>query len=998
MATPIDLSVTAFARELATLGAESRSKVFRMSWWSDQVLERAMANPAFKTQLFRFVDVFPATTDDADVLRHLEEYLSGHGSPKVVQAGAAVAGSLPVLGARLAAGVARSNIRRMAEQFIVGVTPEDAVEAIAALWEGGSAATVDLLGEKTVVEAEADRYAARVHDVLGALLDAAPGWPTRPVLEADDTGPLPRVNVSVKPTALAPKLAPLTGDLGVEQVKERLRPLLHLARDRGAFVNVDMEHLDVKDLAIRAFREVLDEPGLRSLEAGIVVQAYLRESVRDLSELIAWSAGRAAPITVRLVKGAYWDTETVVARAAGWPVPVFAEKEHTDASYETCVRLLHDHHGEVRAAFASHNLRSLAYAVVSARERGIPDTGYELQMLSGMAEPIQAAVRAAGLRLRVYAPVGELVPGMAYLVRRLLENTSNESFVRQSFAEGRALEELLAPPDVRALPGPAPPEAAPVRRPTDAAAPAPYEPEPTAEWRRAAPRAAMAAAVEEAARRRPLDVPAVIDGERVRTATTLDSRDPADPDHVVAVAASCGRSEADAAVAAAVRATGPWRRRPAQERATVLFRAARWMAARRFELAALEVFECGKPWAEADADVCEAIDFCEYYGREAIRLEGRGRQGALQSPPGERNTLTYEGKGVTVVIAPWNFPFAIPCGMVAAALAAGNPVILKPAEQSPAIAHRLVEALVAGGLPPGVIGFVPGPGEEVGAHLVAHPEVAIISFTGSRDVGLAIVASAAVHRPGQRSVKRVIAEMGGKNPLIVDVDADLDQAVPAAVTSAFGYAGQKCSATSRLIVLDQVYEDVVARLCGAVAELVVGPPRAMATQVGPVIDGDAHASISAYLALGAEEGRVLISRDEVPARGWFVGPTVVTDLDHATSRLAREEVFGPVLSVFRAADLDHALALANDTEYALTAGIISRSPANIARASAELRAGNVYVNRGTTGAVVGRQPFGGHGMSGVGSSKAGGPDHLLQYVDPKVTTENTLRQGFAPVD
>lgn len=996
MATRIDQSVTAFARELAGLGAGERSKVFRMSWWSDKLLDRAMANPAFKTELFRFVDVFPATVGDEDVLRHLEEYLAGERAPRLLQAGMAVAGAVPGVGAHVAASIARSNIRRMAEQFIVGVTAADAVQAVGGLWASGSAATVDLLGEKTVVEAEADRYAARVEEVLRALVDAAPSWPSRPTLEADDAGPIPRVNVSVKPTALAPKLSPLTREVGLAQAKQRLRPLLRLARDRGAFVNLDVEHLDVKDLTLELFRALLEEDEFATLEAGIVVQAYLREATRDLADLIAWSAGRAAPITVRLVKGAYWDTETVVARAAGWPVPVFDTKVETDASYEHCVRLLHDHHGDVKASFASHNLRSLAYAVVSGRERGIPDDGYELQMLSGMAEPVQAAVRAAGLRLRIYAPVGELVPGMAYLVRRLLENTSNEGFVRQSFAEGRALDELLVPPGVQLLPDPLPAVAAPERDLTDAAAPTPYEPEPTAEWRRSTPRAAMAAAVAAGVGHQTIEVPAVIDGERVRTAATIDSCDPAEPDRVVATSASCGPLEADAAIAVAVRVAPAWRRRPATERAEVLFRTARWLAARRFELAALEVVECAKPWGEADADVCEAIDFCEYYGREVLRLEHEGRSGAIQSPAGERNTLGYQGKGVAVVIAPWNFPLAIPCGMVVAALVAGNPVVLKPAEQSPAIAYRLVEALEASGLPRGVLGFLPGRGEDVGAHLVAHPDVAVIVFTGSRKVGLAIIESAAVQRPGQMAVKRVIAEMGGKNPLLVDADADLDQAVPAAMASAFGYSGQKCSALSRLILLDAVHDEVLDRLVRAVAELTIGSPRHMGTQVGPVIDADAHASVSAYAALGAEEGRVLIARDDLPDRGWYVGPTVVTDLDPTTSRLAREEVFGPVLAVFRAADLDHAIALANDTPYALTAGIISRSPSSIARAAAELRAGNVYVNRTTTGAVVGRQPFGGYGLSGVGS-KAGGPHYLVQLMDPRVTTENTLRQGFSPL-
>ncbi|CAN5408734.1 hypothetical protein BH18ACT1_BH18ACT1_12900 [soil metagenome] len=379
-----------------------------------------------------------------------------------------------------------------------------------------------------------------------------------------------------------------------------------------------------------------------------------------------------------------------------------------------------------------------------------------------------------------------------------------------------------------------------------------------------------------------------------------------------------------------------------------------------------------------------------------LRLDAAGRAGStVQSQPGGANRLTYVARGVAAVIAPWNFPLAIPCGMTVAALAAGNAVVLKPAEQSPAVAWRLYEALEAAGLPPGVLSFLPGSGE-AGARLVEHPAVDVVAFTGSREVGLGIVAAAAVHRPGQRSVKRVVAEMGGKNPYVVDDDADLDVAVPAVVASAFGYSGQKCSAVSRLVVLDAVYDAVLERLVGAVAGLRIGSPAVMGTQVGPLVDAEAAKRVAGYADLAAVEGRVLLARDDLPSAGYYAGPTVVDGLDHATSRVAREEVFGPLLTVFRAADLDHALALANDTDFALTAGIASRSPSSIARALEELRAGNVYVNRSTTGAVVGRQPFGGSGLSGVGS-KAGGPDYLLQFCDPRVTTENTLRQGFAPL-
>nr|MDP9019516.1 aldehyde dehydrogenase family protein [Actinomycetota bacterium] len=425
----------------------------------------------------------------------------------------------------------------------------------------------------------------------------------------------------------------------------------------------------------------------------------------------------------------------------------------------------------------------------------------------------------------------------------------------------------------------------------------------------------------------------------------------------------------------------------------VLFRAAEWMRARRPQLGALEVLEAGKPWAEADADVCEAIDFCEYYGREMLRLD---RGGAVASPPGESNRLHYQGKGVAVVIAPWNFPLAIPCGMTVAALVAGNTVVLKPAEQTPAVALRLVEALEAGGLPPGVLNFLPGRGEEAGARLVRHPDVAVVAFTGSREVGLEINRAASEHCPGQRSVKRAVAEMGGKNALVVDGDADLDQAVPAVVASAFGYSGQKCSACSRLVLVDAVHDAFLERLLGAVGELAIGRPAEMGTELGPVIDADAQAKAQAYAELAAEEGEVLLARTDVPGDGFYVGPVVVGGVDPSTSRVAREEIFGPVLSVLRARDFDAALAVANDTDYGLTAGIFSRSPAHIRRAATDLRAGNVYVNRALTGAVVGRQPFGGYGLSGVGS-KAGGPDYLLQFLDPRVVTENTMRQGFAPL-
>jgi RHH-type transcriptional regulator, proline utilization regulon repressor / proline dehydrogenase / delta 1-pyrroline-5-carboxylate dehydrogenase len=985
--TKLDREVTALARRIAELGADEQARVFNMSWWSERMLDWAMSHPDFKTRLFHFVDVFPATRGDEDVVRHMEDYFSGVETPPPLKLGMEVTDRLP-FGKAVSAQVARRNIRRMARQFIVGESPRDAVQSLHRLWRQGSGFTVDLLGEKVLTSAEADRYAQRVEQMLREIWADSRGWAPDDHLERDDLGPIARINLSVKPTALSPLFAPLTEEEGLEQAKDRLRPVLRSAAELGAFINLDVEHYEVKDLTLELFTALWDEPEFQEFEAGVVVQAYLKDAARDLSRLIDWSANRKRPITIRVVKGAYWDTETVVSRAEGWPSVVFDRKAETDRNYERCVRMLHENHGKVRAAFGTHNLRSLAYAIVSARDLGVPEHGYELQMLYGMAEPIQAAIRRLGLRLRIYAPVGELIPGMAYLVRRLLENTSNESFIRHRFAEGRALDELLRPPAEADLPG----LQAPVRRPeTLAAAPGPYLPEPVSEWRRAGVRSAFESAIVRRVGDLGMHVPAVIGNREIQTSQTILSIDPADPHTQVARSAACGAREGDLALEAAFAALRRWSRTPADMRASVLFKAAEWMRSRRNDLAALEVFEASKPWKEADGDVCEAIDFCEYYGREMLKLDRGGR---VQSPPGELNALKYSPRGVGVVIAPWNFPLAIPMGMTAAALVAGNCVLLKPAEQTPAVAWQIIQAFRWAGLPEGVLNFLPGFGEDVGAYLVAHPDVAFIAFTGSKAVGLDIIASASRLGPSQRQVKRVVAEMGGKNAIVVDSDADLDVAVPGTIYSAFGYAGQKCSAASRLIVVDSLYEQMLDRLVGAGKEIVIGHPRRMGVMVGALIDREAHERVGSYIRMGAGEGTLALHRDDVPGHGYFAGPTIVTDLDRS-SPLITEEIFGPVLSVLRAESFEQALELANETEYALTAGLYSRTRAHVEQATAELRAGNVYVNRPITGAVVGRQPFGGYGLSGVGS-KAGGPDYLLQFLNPRTLTENTLRQGFAP--
>ncbi len=511
--------------------------------------------------------------------------------------------------------------------------------------------------------------------------------------------------------------------------------------------------------------------------------------------------------------------------------------------------------------------------------------------------------------------------------------------------------------------------------------------EPTLELRREPNRAALEAALSEVDGKLPIEVPVRVGGRDGAT-EGIDSTDPGAPDRLVATAGIAAPEDVAKAVEVAVDGAREWESIEADLRAEVLGRAAAILRDRRLELAALEVRECAKPWEEADADVCEAIDFVEYYRREAVRLAAGPE---LLQVPGERNRMGYVARGVVAVIAPWNFPLAIPTGMTSAALAAGNAVVLKPAEQSPGCALALVDAMHEAGVPKDALALLPGLGE-TGATLVRHPAVQVIAFTGSAAVGLEIVKSAAELQSGQRHVKRVVAEMGGKNCIIVDGDADLDDAVPAIVRSAFAYAGQKCSACARVLAHEEVADSLLERVAGAVEALEVGQAERFGVDVPPVIEREAKERVDRYASLGASQGTVVAGGATVPDDGWFCPPVVVSDLPEDSPVLA-DEIFGPVLSIERVPDAEAALAIVEALPVALTAGLFSRDPKTVANAARRLPVGNLYVNRHITGAMVGRQPFGGNRLSGVGS-KAGGPDYLLQFTEPRVVTEDTMRHGL----
>jgi RHH-type proline utilization regulon transcriptional repressor/proline dehydrogenase/delta 1-pyrroline-5-carboxylate dehydrogenase len=502
-------------------------------------------------------------------------------------------------------------------------------------------------------------------------------------------------------------------------------------------------------------------------------------------------------------------------------------------------------------------------------------------------------------------------------------------------------------------------------------------------------------ALESARNSFPRECPLVIGGKRRKTKETIGSYSPSDRKMLVATSSSASAADADKAVSSALSAYADWSRTTPEHRASILVEAARIMRAQRMFLAAVMVYEAGKPWREADADVCEAIDFLEYYAREMLRLGGARRLQA--SILGERNELRYSPLGVVAVIGPWNFPLAIPVGMSSAAIVCGNTVVLKPAEQTPLIASLFIEIMEAAGLPKGVLNFLPGRGEVCGARIVSHPDVRMVVFTGSRDVGLHIIREAAATPAGQPFVRRVVAEMGGKNGLIIDSSADLDSAIPDALHSAFGFAGQKCSACSRLIVLKDVYESVLEHLAEGVRSLKVGASDHPGTQVNAVIDDEAANKIRGYIELGKREAKLVAQADigDLESKGNFVAPTVFEVSSH-THALAQEEIFGPVLAVMKAKNYDEALMMANSTPYALTGGVHSRTLSHLERAINEFEAGNLYLNRTTTGAIVGRQPFGGFRLSGVGS-KAGGPDYLKQFLVARSVSENLMRHGFVPL-
>lgn len=966
------------------LELEKQNVIKTENRWVDWFIAKIMANENFKVQALRFVDVLPALTDVDELHRHLVEYFDSDemNFPALLRWGLKRSG----LNKSILARLVRKLTLQFSHYYMAGATSEDALKTVLELREKGFGFTLDLLGEGVVSEDEAQDYQNQYLKIIPELASTIGRDLTTPLAYSANEHYYPSLHISLKASSLYSQISPLDYRGSYEGIASRLRPIFFAARENGVGVCLDMEQYDYKELLIECFKSILMEPEFRDWGgAGIAIQAYLKEARVDLESLIQWSRNRAYPITIRLVRGAYWDYETVIAKQHDWLTPVWQNKHDTDQSYESCLELLIGNHDYVRTAVATHNIRSIAVAVALAEHNSLSNDKFEFQMLYGMARSLHPVIPALGYPLRLYVPFGDPLPGMAYLVRRLLENSTSQSFEQLNFSQLNR-QELLSPPK---------PSSSGNRRPSNRSVlpsqPSSFKNEALYRFVDPLQRKKFAETVVSVESNLGETYSIKIDGREIDSDVYIESINPAHPRQLVGRVASANSGHVDKAIDGAQTAFSQWSRCSVEHRAALLLNAVELLRKRRMAFAALEIFEAGKTWREADANVTEAIDFLEYYAREAIGIMTPDRKNV----PGESNLLWYRPRGVGVIIPPWNFPLAIMAGMVSAAIVTGNTVILKPSSQTPVIAAKFIELLHECGIPPSVVQFLPGPGSDVGEYLVQHPKIHFVAFTGSREVGTRIIEIASRLAPGQYHVKKVIAEMGGKNALIVDSDADLDEAVPGVLKSAFGYQGQKCSACSRVIVIESLSSLLMKRLLAAARSIKIGFPENPAVYMGPVIDSSAKKRILQAIEKGKEEAKLALKTDcSSLDDGYFIGPTIFENVN-PSSTLGQQEIFGPVLSVMTAKNFDDAVEIANDTAYALTGGVYSRSPGNIEKAKDCFEVGNLYINREITGALVNRQPFGGFKLSGVGS-KAGGGDYLLQFLNPCTFTEKTLRRGFAP--
>jgi RHH-type transcriptional regulator, proline utilization regulon repressor / proline dehydrogenase / delta 1-pyrroline-5-carboxylate dehydrogenase len=880
------------------------------------------------------------------------------------------------IGEPVARAALRQAMRILGHQFVMGRTIEEALDRTHGTRERAYRYSFDMLGESALTSEDAERYYEKYRAAIVAVgKDVEPG-----------TDIVARHSISVKLSALHPRYEIAQRERVMKELGPRLHALVTIAREVGIGLTVDAEEADRLELSLLLVDAVLQSDVLAGYAGfGLAVQAYQRRAYKVLEWLASRARSQKHRITVRLVKGAYWDSEIKRAQERGLAsYPVFTRKPSTDVSYLACARFLASTKDVIYPQFATHNAQTLAYvAEVFGNEVGT----FEYQRLHGMGEELYSQIVGAeqgGHACRVYAPVGPHEDLLPYLVRRLLENGANTSFVNRIVDERLPPEAIVTDP-VAQVDGyteiPHPRIVEPARL---------YGPERMnsrginmadgAELR------ALKSECEAAAATR-WEAAALIDG-RPGSGAAIDIVNPANELQIVGLIKQATAADAERAVTSAFAAQPEWDSMPAEKRSAILMRAADAFEANRGAFLARCTLEAGKTLNDGIAEVREAVDFLRYYAAQA-RSEF-GEEKVLVGPTGERNSLRLRGKGVFVCISPWNFPLAIFTGQVAAALAAGNAVIAKPAEQTPLTAALAVQLLHAAGVPHEVLHFLPGEGGTVGAALTRDPRIAGVAFTGSTDTARLIERSLAGRSGG---IATLIAETGGLNAMIVDSSALPEQVVLDAVASGFNSAGQRCSALRVLLLQNEIAPRVLELLAGYMDELRIGDPALLSTDVGPVIDRDALAMLQQHAAR-ITAGAAWHHRVAVPAEartGRFFAPLVV---ELPSLQALEREIFGPIVHVVRyaAADLEKVLDTVNSMGYGLTLGVHTRIDSVARRIAARARVGNIYVNRNMIGAVVGVQPFGGMGLSGTGP-KAGGPHYLHRFGTEQTVTINTAAVG-----
>jgi len=875
----------------------------------------------------------------------------------------------------------RQAMRIMGYQFVMGRTIGEAMERAQKRNNANFRYTYDMLGEAALTAPDAERYLEAYKSAIKALA-------ARERAAGEDIYSAP--SISVKLSALHPRYEFTQRARVLEALTPRLLELAKLARAADMALTIDAEEADRLMLSLDVFRCVFRSPELGDWEGlGLALQAYQKRAMPVLEWLAEDARAIGKRIPIRLVKGAYWDTEIKHAQVEGYAgYPVFTRKPNTDVSYIACARRLLDERMAFFPQFATHNAHTIAVVTELAGDR----LDFEFQRLHGMGEELYSVVLGSERfhhACRVYAPVGSHEDLLPYLVRRLLENGANTSFVNRISDESLPLEEVAGDPIARVS------ETRPVAHPS---IPLPREIYGAARLNskgvnlaNASELRSLALAMQPFADKTWSVAPIVAEGGRPAKGTSNgkppNNRNPANRDDIVGEVRYATPEEVDSAIETARAEADRWDRTPAEERAAMLERAAELMEERVPELMALCAREAGKTVHDSVSEIREAVDFCRYYAAEARRLFAAPL--ILQGPTGEHNELSLHGRGVFACISPWNFPLAIFMGQVSAALAAGNTVLAKPAEQTPAIASRGIEILHQAGVPRWALQLLPGDGETVGARLTADPRIAGVAFTGSTDTARMINRTLAGR---DAPLAALIAETGGQNAMIVDSSALPEQVVKDVIASAIFSAGQRCSALRVLYLQDDIADRVIEMLAGAMEELVLGDPAMLATDVGPVIDEDALEVLENHARKMASQGaRIARTRVSAGLDGHFFAPCAF-EID--SIRSLEREVFGPILHVVRypARNLDTVIDDINSSGYGLTFGVHSRIDRMQQHVTRSIRAGNRYVNRTMTGAVVGVQPFGGEGLSGTGP-KAGGPHYMLGFATERTLTINTAAVG-----